>query len=262
MAVKARVRPGGCLPDFLIIGAMKSGTTSLFRMLTQHPGVVEPAVKEVQFFNQPANHARGEAWYRAHFPTRRSLDQRSRKIGYDAVTGEATPAMSAPAYAPNAASLVPEARLIVSLRNPVDRAWSHYQHMRRHAIPDRATFGEALDREFAWLARGDRLTVKNYRQVAPRLHRLGYVNRGQYAEQLEQILVLNFDDWKRDPDLATTRMIDHIGLPPARLEVARANPGHYKSRMPDDCSERLIEHFRPWNRKLFDLLGEEWDWPC
>ena len=270
MAARARLAPDGVLPDFLIIGAMKSGTTTLFRMLSSHEGVVEPATKEVQYFNQPDNYARGDAWYRAHFPTHQAMEARSRELGYRALTGEATPAMSAPAYAPNAARLVPDARLIVSLRDPVERAWSHYQHMRRHAIPDRVSFPEAIDRELTWLERGDRLTDDNYRKVAPRLHRLGYINRGQYAEQLEhwfthfsrdRFLILNFEQWTRDPEATASRLAEHVGLPPHRLPMSRANTGGYASRIPEESRERLTEHFRPWNRRLFELLGEDWGWP-
>ncbi len=270
MAAKARVAPGGVLPDFLIIGAMKSGTTTLFRLLAQHEGVAEPAAKEVQYFNQPDNYARGEAWYRAHFPSSMAMKAKSAELGYRAVTGEATPAMSAPSYARNAAGLIPDARLIVSLRDPVERAWSHYQHMRRHAIPDRASFSEAIDREFAWLQRGDRLTEDNYREVAPRLHRLGYINRGHYAEQLEhwfrhfprnQFLILNFEQWTRDPETTASRIAEHVGLPPHRLPMTRANTGGYASRMPQECRHTLTEHFRPWNRRLFELLEEDWGWP-
>jgi hypothetical protein len=55
---------------------------------------------------------------------------------------------------------------------------------------------------------------------------------------------------------------EHVGLPPHVFEATRANPGHYREDMPEDCREILVEHFRPWNRRLFQLLGEQWDWPC
>ena len=271
MEYRKLFRRDGVLPDLLIIGAMKSGTTTLFEMLAQHPGFVPPEVKEIQFFNHPRNRARGEAWYRAHFPRRGQMDQLAGVLGYRPVTGEATPAMSVPFAAEQTARLVPDARLVVSLRNPVERAWSHYQHMRRHPLPERASFAEALERELAYLNDGVKLTPENYHRMAPLLHRFGYVNRGQYAEQLERwfahfprehFLFLNFDQWVNDPASATARIAEHVGLPEHEFEVTVANPGRYRSSMPEDCRERLTEHFRPWNRRLFDLLDESWGWPC
>lgn len=271
MRVKRLVRPGGALPDFLIIGAMKSGTTTLFQMLTQHPGCWSPVTKEVQFFSQPHNYARGEDWYRAHFPTRKRMAAARQTLGYTPITGEATPAMSFLPYADRAADLVPHAKLIVSLREPVDRAWSHYKHMQRHPVPDRATFSEAIDRELELLKQGASLTEENFRQMAPLLHKFGYVNRGHYADQLkhwfsffprEQFLILNFEDWKKNPIRVADRITEHLGLPKHAYEAMRANEGGYQSSMPGDCRERLEAHFRPRNRELFDLLGKDWGWPC
>ncbi|RFF29242.1 sulfotransferase [Wenzhouxiangella sediminis] len=270
MQVRRLVRPGGALPNFLIIGAMKSGTTTLFQMLTQHPGCWSPVAKELQFFEQPHKYSRGEVWYRAHFPTRRSLTAGRRTLGYSPVTGEATPGMSFFPYASRAAELVPQAKLIVSLRDPVERAWSHYKHMRRLPAPERATFSEAIDRELALLEQGASLTEENFRQMAPLLHKFGYVNRGHYADQLkhwfsffprEQFLILNFEDWKKNPIQAADRITQHLGLPKHAYEARKANQGGHKSSMPIDCRERLETYFRPRNRELFKLLGEDWGWP-
>ncbi len=271
MYVKQRVRPDGVLPDLLIIGAMKCGTTTLFRMLEQHPGFIAPNTKEIQFFNQPRNHARGPGWYRAHFPGARRMKRIERRLGYRPATGEATPAMSAPMYARNAADLVPAARIVVSLRNPVDRAWSHYQHYQRHPEPDPVDFETAIERELGWMASGTKLSEDNFLELAPQRHRLGYIARGQYAEQLEQwfahfrrdqFLILNFERWIENPNEAMHRISDHLGLPAHEFHATRANPGHYGDAMPAECRDRLVEHFRPWNRRLFELLGEDWGWPC
>ena len=271
MHIKKHLRPAGVLPDFLIIGAMKCGTTTLFDMLEQHPGFLPPVTKEIHFFDAPLNNARGEAWYRAHFPSQHSMRSATSRLGYEAVTGEATPAMSAPMYARNAAELVPHARLVVTLRNPVDRAWSHYQHYQRHPDPDPLDFPSALDREFSWLAEGKQITEENFLELSPTAHRLGYVYRGRYAEQLEkwftyfprdQFLVLNFEHWIRDPAGTSARVAEHVGLPPMQLDEARSNQGGYRTAMPPVCREMLTEYYRPWNRRLFDLIGEQWDWPC
>src|SRR6266480_7948081 len=112
----ASLRP---LPDFLILGAQKAGTTALYAYLRQHPEITGPSWKEVSFFDR--HYARGEAWYRGNFPN--SLRARGKLVG------EASPSYLFHPLAPErVAGLVPEAKLIALVRNPVDRAYSHYQH--------------------------------------------------------------------------------------------------------------------------------------
>src|SRR6187200_1451927 len=110
----ARGRP---LPDFLVIGAQKAGTTALYAYLRWHPGITGPSWKEVSFFDR--HWWRGEAWYRGQFPLRAG----------GRLVGEASPSYLFHPLAPERArSLVPDAKLIALVRNPVDRAYSQYQH--------------------------------------------------------------------------------------------------------------------------------------
>src|SRR5688572_14326389 len=106
---------GARLPDFLIVGAMRSGTTSLHKYLQAHPDVFVASGKEVHFFDR--RYGRGLDWYRSRFAG----------VTTERVVGEATPAYM---YDENAIARIahdlPDARLIVVLRNPVDRAYSHY----------------------------------------------------------------------------------------------------------------------------------------
>lgn len=270
MQILQYVYPRGALPDFLIIGAMKCGTTTLFDMLTQHPGFLPPVIKEIQYLNNPTVYRRGERWYRAHFPAEKTLERRGLALGYRPVTGEATPSMSSPMYAENAARLVPDARLVVTLRNPVDRAYSHYQHMLHHARPERLGFREALERERALLDAGCTITPDSFREQAPALLKFGYLNRGRYALELEhwlryfpreQFLFLNFDTWKHRPEAAAARVARHVGLPQHRFRKVQANRGNYWQALPEDCRAWLTDYYRPWNRRLYALLGEDWGWP-
>lgn len=112
------------LPDFLILGAQKSGTTSLFNYLCQHPRVIGSIPKEI--FYLCSHLERGDLWYRRHFPLKKSLRRRGQ------ITGEATPTTLYSAQAAEyAAKLVPNAKLIVTLREPAARAVSHYHHQVR-----------------------------------------------------------------------------------------------------------------------------------
>ena len=125
------------LPSFLIIGAQRAGTTSLFRYLLAHPDVAGPSggdaavwwVKETHFFDE--KYSKGLDWYRSFFPLD-ATRQRRRKRGHDLLAGEATPYyMFHPAVPARAAATLPDVRLIALLRDPVERAYSHYQMMSR-----------------------------------------------------------------------------------------------------------------------------------
>ncbi|HBO11425.1 MAG TPA: hypothetical protein DD491_01445 [Halieaceae bacterium] len=271
MALTRRLREPGVLPDFLIIGAMKSGTSTLFAMLCQHPGVLRPVTKELQYFSNPRNYRRGELWYRGCFPPPSVVEASERALGYRPLTGEATPAMSLPEYAERAARLLPEARLVVTLRNPVDRAYSHYQHMALAAIPDRRAFEHALEQEVALLEQGLQVTHDSPRSLRRRLHNYGYLNRGHYVEHLsnwlrhyprERVLILNFDAWKSDARVAAARVAGFLGLPAHDYEAIRANEGAYRKPMAAATRDWLTEYYRPYNRRLFEMLGEDWGWPC
>jgi hypothetical protein len=115
-------------PDFLIIGAQKCGTTSLYNYLLRHPNVAPASKRSIRFFDYEPNWARGPVWYRSHFPFtpgRRPLTGRP-------LVGESTPAyLFHPLGGERVQKVAPHAQLIVLLRNPVDRAYSHYHHMRR-----------------------------------------------------------------------------------------------------------------------------------
>lgn len=156
------------LPDFVIIGAMRSGTTSLSRYLGAHPEVFVPQVKECHYFDR--GHLRGTAWYAAFFE----------EAGEEQLAGEATPNyLYDPAVPGRMWRELPDARLIAVLRNPVDRAYSHYWH-RRARNDETLSFEAALDAEPERLASDD---------PATRAHH-SYVSRGLYVDQLERFLAL------------------------------------------------------------------------
>ena len=117
--LRHRMKQSRVLPQAVILGAQKSGTSSLHYYLVQHPGVVAPLRKEVHYFD--LNLARGEAWYRAHF----GLD------GEPGVSIDSSPYyLYHPVVPARLHALLPGARLIVLLRDPVRRAYSHYWHER------------------------------------------------------------------------------------------------------------------------------------
>jgi hypothetical protein len=245
-------------PDFLIIGAQRSGTTSLYRYLAEHPAVSPPVRKEIQYFT--LHFPRGESWYRTHFP----MATRQR------VTFEATPYyLFHPAAPRRAAGVVPEARMIALLRDPVSRAFSQWQHNASRGL-EHLGFEAALDAEPDRLAGEDErlLSDAGYRSNAHRLW--SYTARGEYATQLErwlehygreQLLVLRSEDLYREPGTTYARALEFLGLPPVELDAYRRYTRRTSTaKMTDGARRRLTEHFRPHNERLAALLGEDVWW--
>ena len=130
------------LPDTLIVGTMRGGTTSLFTYLSEHPLVARGAVKEVKYFWPEASYARGPGWYRAHFPTRVALSARAARGGGRPRVLDARPAyLYRTVSHARIAALLPGARLIALLRDPVARAHSHFGLVR-----DRYAYAETFER--------------------------------------------------------------------------------------------------------------------
>jgi hypothetical protein len=248
------------LPDFIMIGGMKCGTTSLFQYLQGHPGVAEVYVEEVHFFD--LNYHRGLSWYRAHFPVREGG-------GDGPLCGDDSPYyIFHPLAAQRIRRDLPNVPLIVLLRDPVDRAYSHYHHERRRGREDLG-FHEALEAEEGRLAGEEGRMVEDPSYASFEHQRHSYVSRGMYAEQLrrwfdlfprDQFLVLQSEAMFRDPQPTFDRVLGFLGLPPMRLEDRRVhNPGSY-APMDEGVRERLSQRFRPHNEELFELIGERFDW--
>lgn len=250
------------LPDFLIIGAQKAGTSSLYAYLCAHPAVAPALAKEIHYFDY--NYARGESWYRAHFP---GIWEQWRK-GYRA-TGEASPYYLFYPHAPRrAAALVPAARLIALLRNPADRAYSHYQHQVRLGL-EPCTFEEALEQEAARLAGEYEKLIWDDTYYSFNYQNYSYRARGMYAGQLarwlsffprEQLLVLPSDELYHSPARSLKRVLDFLGLPPWEPDFFRVeNEGQYAP--PDAATRRALgKWFAPHNATLYDMLHQDFGW--
>jgi hypothetical protein len=255
----------GALPDFVVIGAQKCGTTFLYHLLSQHPLVEPAASKELHFFDN--NFDLGVEWYRQCFPAPRWEDSRR------TITGEATPYyMFHPLAAERMAEVVPQTRLIALLRNPVDRAFSHHQQETRKG-DETLSFEEAIAAEEARL-RGERNKMLEDEYYASFEHqRLSYLSRGIYVDQLlrwtdlfskEQLLVLKSEDFFENPQQTLKLVLDFLGLPEWEPEVPelgyRRHEGRYEGGMDPVLRRRLEEYFAPHNRRLYDFLGVDLGW--
>jgi hypothetical protein len=234
------------LPSFFIIGAQKAGTSSLFAWLRASPGFVAPLMKEVHYFT--LHHDKSLAWYRSHFPLRR-------RLGDTGQTGEATPYMLFhPDAARRTAGCLPQARFVVLLRDPVNRAWSHYWYERRKGL-EPLSFEAAIAHELERTG------------TDPWAHQhLSYLARSRYAEQLERwfrhfprarFLVLRSEDAFAEPQATTDRVCRWLGLRTGAVpsRAVALNVGRYEHGMDPGLRRELQSYFADDQRRLRALLG-------
>jgi len=259
----SRTRKG---PDFIVIGAAKCGTTSLYQYLRFHPQVRLPIWKEIEYFCFPE---RGRHWYTSHFP-------RIADAGVRLVTGEASPGyLSIRACPKRVHREYPRVKLVAIIRDPVDRAISHFHHDRASGIESRS-MEVALTRELDLLepSLSDRHFVRRLLGLRHPLLReywrteRGYVWLGLYANFLEnwlkvfskaQLLVLVSEELFADPAKTMTRVHSFLGLPDnplARYDVHLQ--GRYEKESP--IRERLRRFYAAHNDRLERLLGRKLGW--
>jgi hypothetical protein len=256
------------MPSFLIVGAQRSGTSALYEYLVRHPAIGRSTTEEVHYFTH--NFDRGVAWYRGHFPTVLRQAYVRRRHGLELICGEATPYYMFHPHAPSRiAELLPTARLIVVLRNPVERAYSHFVHSRRVGVEPIESFEEALDAEPARLA-GEVEKMRRDPAYRSRNHwHFSYVTRGIYIDQMEvldslfsahQILVLSADQLLRQTAETHARVLRFLNQPVIALpNYHRHNASPY-APMDPGTRARLVETFAEPNRRLYDFLGVDFGW--
>jgi len=256
--------PGkGSLPDFLIIGVQKGGTSSLYSYLTDHPQVASAFKKELHYFDSD-KFGKGEGWYRSNFPPPTSEN------GHRVITGEASPYYLYHPLAPQrAAQVVPNARLIALLRNPVDRAYSDYNHRLNDGV-ETLSFEEAIEAEEDRIG-GEKermLAEEGYSSASHRRH--SYLARGVYVDQIrewhnhfdpDQLLVLKSEDFFKNTRKMMQLVCDFLGLP----EWDGGNFGQVKNKrrynpMSPTIREKLESYFEPHNQRLYDYLGQDFGW--
>jgi len=254
------------LPDFLIIGTERGGSTSLYETLDQHPQLVASAWKEIHYFTggskKADNYEKGEAWYRAHFPLKRDLPAETK-------TFEATPLyLYHPLCAERIFNLLPAGKLIAILRNPTERAISHY-FMNKRKGHETLPMLEAFQREeHESPARAPK--KKEYRSDYLLL-RDDYTSRGLYAEQLQrylkffpsqQILLLSSEEFFKNPHTSLRQAFEFLDVDPnfQVKDVAPRNRGKEKGEVPAEARKYLDDYFRPHNQALYELTGKDFGW--
>jgi len=257
------------LPDFIIIGAMRCGTTSLYRYLGQHPDVSVPETKELHFFDW--QFAKGVSWYRRLFPTYVDRLRVRWSTGHRLVTGESSPYYLFHPHAPRrVAEALPRAKLIVLLRNPVDRAYSHYCYYEVKHGRETLPFEEALDAEPSRLSGELEKMLADPAYFSFEHGHHAYRARGIYVDQImawrryfpaTQMLVLTSEQLFSDTVTAYGEVLDFLGLRQHSLaEWGVHNAGEYTEPLAAHLRQRLSEHYAPHNQRLYDHLGVDYGW--
>lgn len=262
------------LPNFLIIGAHRAGTTSLHRYLDQHPCVARnfpraQDVKGVRYFDE--NFFRGTQWYRSHFPTAAYRNHLQRMHGAAALAGDASPYyLFHPAAPERAAGVVPEAKIIVLLRDPIERAYSHWKRERRDGKEPLDTFEEAIAAEPERLRGEVERILSDERYYSHAHENFSYITQGLYVDSLrrwlehyprERMYIATSERFFENPEAAYDRILEFLGLPPFPLGDASAfNTNATDQRLSATTRRELIARIAPHNRRLEEDFGLELGW--
>jgi hypothetical protein len=261
-------------PDFVIIGAKRGGTTSLYRYLLEHPSI-QPLfpgrrhVKGVHYYD--SNYERGLRWYRSHFPLEAGGRHLVRPARRPAIAGEASPYyLFHPLAAERLARDFPEVQIVVNLRDPVDRAYSHYKEALFH-------HRETLTFEAALAAESDRLRDEAERIAAEPSYlsaaheHLSYLAQSRYLDALprwfslfprDQFHIMVSEEFYSDPGREVNEVWRFLGLTPRKLLSRTRHNGQPAPDMRPETRERLQEELADHNRGLEELLGRRLPWPA
>ncbi len=250
-------------PDYLILGASKSGTSSLYEYLIQHPKVKPAITKQIHYFDKYFE--RGISWYKICFPLN------LKKIFFKKfITGEATPYYLCHPLAPSRISkLFPHVKLIILLRNPIDRAFSHYQ-MEFTRYKEDLSFEDAIEIENNRIKVEIQKIIKNPNYVSDYLPNHAYITSSIYFDRIklwldyfpkDQFLFIKSEDLFEDPERIYSETLDFLEIENYKLEKYEiVRKGEYVSKINSQTRKKLNEFFKPYNKKLSNLLKRNFEW--
>ncbi len=256
--------PFRVLPECFVIGVVRSGTTSLYHYLSQHPCIGSSAYDEIGYFDN--NYHLGVNWYKSLFPTKFTKNKIIKKHG-KFLTYDVTPFyIYNSLVARRILASFPRAKIISNLRNPIDRAYSNYILMRQDGDTTK-TFEEMIQIAMDEIEKNKaRLNDEVY--IADTFYQ-NILARGFYADQLKiwfekfqkkQILIIPSEDLALEPDQVLTKVFEFLDLPYFKIkDFTRHNKREYHP-MKDETRKLLVEFYKPYNKKLFDMLGSKFDW--
>jgi Sulfotransferase domain len=252
-------------PDLIMAGGHRCGTTALTRALMTHPQIASPVLhKGVNYFD--IHYARGWSYYQGHFPLRRIAELRAKGTP---ITMEASGYYLDHPFAPERIGRdLPDVKIVIMLRDPVERAHSAHRHAVARGFDD-VSFEEAIEREEEVNAgEVEKMRADPTYSSFPWRHQSS-VRRGQYVDRLEtffsvlpreQFLIVFSEEFATQPHEQYASVLSFLGLPhqePAEFGRWNTRPG---GPMLDSTRRRLEEHYAPYDARLAALLGRTLPW--
>jgi len=243
-------------PNFLVIGVKKGGTTSIYHYLIQHPQILPTIKKEIDFWSFYFH--RGLDWYRAHFPAIPDSEK--------FLTGEASPSyFDAPDTPVRLFHFFPKIKLIVLLRNPVDRTISSYYHEVRSNL-ENMSVEDVINSRLEKLINISSSLVKekdywNYQgdYIASSVY-LDWLQKWLNIFPREQLLILPSEEFYSDPKTTMKQVFNFLGLPDYQIQdYPKLNAGSYAS-ISKSLRQKLNDYFQPHNQRLEEYLGMKFNW--
>jgi hypothetical protein len=256
--------PFRVLPQCFVIGVVRSGTTSLYHYLSQHPSIAPAAYDELGYFDD--NYHLGVNWYKSLFPTKFTKNRIIKKHG-KFLTYDVTPFyIYNPLVAKRIFESFPKAKIISNLRNPIDRAYSNYNdavEMGDIKIPFEEVVQIAMDE-----IDKNKSKLNNEAYIVDTYYE-NILARGFYADQLKiwfkkfqknQLLMVPSEDLAQKTDQILTKIFEFLDLPYFKIkDLTKQNKREYPS-MKAETRKLLIEFYRPYNEKLYNLISQHFDW--
>ena len=246
------------LPDFIIGGTVRSGSTSLYYNICEHPSVLEASYDEIGFFD--SNYQLGMEWYRSMFPKQKEMDEVRNSTGF-AITGEDTPFYFwKKEVIQRILKNLPNIKIILIFRNPIDRAYSNY-NLGVRTESEKLSFEDAIDEEMKFLEENSfRKSIDQKRS---------YLSKGLYDKQIKnwfdffpkkQIHVLSTEEMRNDPKKTLLKIFEFLEISEYNIK----NPQKQKSAnydfMKQETRQKLLNFYREHNEKFFATIGKRFDW--
>lgn len=255
------------LPDFILIGGQKCGTTSLYNYMKQHPYFIPTFVPEVHFFD---NHFyKGINWYKSFFPSKVYQNFFKMIYGTEFTIGEKSPLYIFHPHALGRISkTIKDVKLILLLRNPVERAYSHYHHEVRYNR-EPLSFKEAIKKEVKRLEGELQKLLRDKKYVSFKYSTYSYLKRGIYIDQVkrlyryfseDEIMIIKSENFFQNPQRIVNRVFRFLGLPKFKIEVSKIYLKGDYPQMSQEVKKDLYAFFKPYNEKLYKFLGRDFNW--
>ncbi len=252
------------LPNFFVIGPGRTGTTSLYHYLDQHPCITKSAYDELGYFDD--NFHLGFNWYRSLFPTKftqQKVESKYKKfLTYDVTPGY----IRRPWAARRISSYFPNTKLISVLRNPVDKTYSHY-NMSTVESNEKRSFEKIITKEIEEFQK-TRYEDKDDSYFSTVVEE-SYLARSFYQEQLEiwfklfpkkQILIIKSEDLSNKTSKVLQDIFNFLMLPEYEIKDVTKHSVSNHSKMNSNSRKILIEFFKPYNKRLYEFLDRDFGW--